>query len=518
MLLNWNTSKNSSSKKDVFFNDRNFFIQSKDIRKFINYIFSDIPHYMRRRIVDSRSSDSQCSSPLALPLVYSDLHENILSQSKHSRNSSFLIPHILHQTWKTTAIPAAFVRFVRRWQQVLGIERSTKPTAVVSSDQSSDSWLHVLWTDAAAREFVSRYYPELLDVYDNARFGVIRADIFRLLVLHRFGGAYADIDVEPERDPSALLSRHACLFASEPAVHAFSVKARALLASNFVAACAPGHPLLEYLVLKLPELMLATRDDEDKIVYKAGPEAIDAALRAYAAFGAQLVRVAAPSAPRQRERAPYCPAHTVFVPSGAYFSPTHEAREHPQHARVRCAELLDVRADAPVQEALAALERRRPQLRDWAFALCSRLLRTPLPSDRTQVERSASQSQDAALFDADSPTHVQVQPFSRHHWRATYRSDREWSVRQQVLHDLEAGGGRNEAATADVARLGLRVELYSQQLDAILSERALAARRAAAAALHPEFVDRDLRAQLERSVNAHAFSDDSPLSSQNDIL
>lgn len=193
IFFKWNVSIKNISNKDVYAPDQNFLIQSKDIRKSLDYIFSDIPHYMRQRILDVQVSNPQCRSPLTLPLVYSDLNERTLIQDKTltqtSLNTSYLIPRILHQTWKTTTVPASLSRYVSRWQQILAIDQNSFTTA----HQPSISWLHILWTDSAAREFVSRHYPELLDAYDRARFGVVRADIFRLLVLHKFGGLYADL-------------------------------------------------------------------------------------------------------------------------------------------------------------------------------------------------------------------------------------------------------------------------------------------------------------------------------------
>ena len=191
ILFKWTAPINSKLEKDLFSADRNFLVQSKDIRKSLDYIFSDIPHYMRQQIFDLPSSNSHCKSNLALPLVYSDLNDRSIVQHEKNINSSpngpSIIPFIFHQTWKTTTLPAAFARFVHRWHQILNIEQHSDPI----SNQSSKSWLHILWTDDSARAFVSRHYPELLDIYDHARFGVIRADIFRLLVLHQFGGLYA---------------------------------------------------------------------------------------------------------------------------------------------------------------------------------------------------------------------------------------------------------------------------------------------------------------------------------------
>jgi len=46
----------------------------------------------------------------------------------------------------------------------------------------------------ARREFIAEHYPEILPHYERLQIGAAQADLWRLLVLHRFGGVYLDID------------------------------------------------------------------------------------------------------------------------------------------------------------------------------------------------------------------------------------------------------------------------------------------------------------------------------------
>jgi inositol phosphorylceramide mannosyltransferase catalytic subunit len=90
--------------------------------------------------------------------------------------------------------------------------------------------------------------PEHLDAFDVMPFGVMRADVFRLAVLWRDGGIYADIDMEPLRPlPQDLLARP-CSLSIE--AHLGRMRQRELgyrqpiQIANCILAARPGHPLM----------------------------------------------------------------------------------------------------------------------------------------------------------------------------------------------------------------------------------------------------------------------------------
>jgi hypothetical protein len=88
------------------------------------------------------------------------------------------IPRIIHQLWKTEAIPA-------RWQE-----------ARQSVLRYHKGWEYRLWTDALMDDYVrtnhSRFYP-LFTAFNRH---IMRVDVFRYVLMHDFGGLYCDLDYE----------------------------------------------------------------------------------------------------------------------------------------------------------------------------------------------------------------------------------------------------------------------------------------------------------------------------------
>ncbi|KAJ3129041.1 membrane-bound alpha-1,6- mannosyltransferase Initiation-specific [Nowakowskiella sp. JEL0407] len=57
------------------------------------------------------------------------------------------------------------------------------------------NYLHFLWVDDDVRELVELYFPaHYLTIFDQLPKPVMKADIFRYMVLYQFGGVYSDID------------------------------------------------------------------------------------------------------------------------------------------------------------------------------------------------------------------------------------------------------------------------------------------------------------------------------------
>jgi mannosyltransferase OCH1-like enzyme len=56
-------------------------------------------------------------------------------------------------------------------------------------------------------DFVTHEFPEFLPTYLSYPSGILRADIWRVLVLYKYGGVYADIDVECLKPIDELLAR-----------------------------------------------------------------------------------------------------------------------------------------------------------------------------------------------------------------------------------------------------------------------------------------------------------------------
>ena len=88
--------------------------------------------------------------------------------------------NIIHQTWSTMHIPDTHKMWVKSWDILGG--------------------LHILWTDQCCLRLIKEFYPDLANTYNSLMLPVQRADMVRLLFLHRYGGIYCDLDYEAFTD------------------------------------------------------------------------------------------------------------------------------------------------------------------------------------------------------------------------------------------------------------------------------------------------------------------------------
>lgn len=134
-----------------------------------------------------------------------------------------MIPKLIHQTAKTTDIPATW----RQYQQKL---RALHP-----------DWEYRLWTDEDNLAFVGKEYPDFLDTYLALPRNIMRADVIRYLLLYRLGGLYMDLDYEMLK-PFDLNEKAAVLAweGDEP------LDKRLLC--NSIMASSPGHPFFKRLI------------------------------------------------------------------------------------------------------------------------------------------------------------------------------------------------------------------------------------------------------------------------------
>ena len=136
-----------------------------------------------------------------------------------------MIPKILHQTWKTPTLPPEWVPFAESW-------KSFHP-----------GWEYRFWTDDDNRALVASEYPDLLGAYDSYPYAIQRADLARYCMLHRFGGIYADMDIECLQPLDTLIAGQSCFLVREPDSQAAAL-GEALVVSNAFLAAEPGHPFL----------------------------------------------------------------------------------------------------------------------------------------------------------------------------------------------------------------------------------------------------------------------------------
>jgi hypothetical protein len=86
------------------------------------------------------------------------------------------IPKFIHQTWKNSdmhdvSIPPHVIESVKAWNEIA----------------KNSGCRYFLWNDRDMEDLVMNYYPHILDEYLKLSY-VMRSDLFRLLVLHKYGG------------------------------------------------------------------------------------------------------------------------------------------------------------------------------------------------------------------------------------------------------------------------------------------------------------------------------------------
>ena len=183
----------------------------------------------------------------------------IQQKDGQSAPSLSVIPKIIHQTWKTHDIPEKNRKWVDSWKQ------------------KNPSFVHKLYDDAECKIVVASSYPEFLELYDSLPTGVQKADLFRYLVIHKFGGVYADLDTSCQVPIADALKGHSIIVGKESNQYQFQLL-------QWFFAAAPRHPVFLEIAREIkkrmsnPEMMekdprYAKSKDKNnaKILYQTGP-------------------------------------------------------------------------------------------------------------------------------------------------------------------------------------------------------------------------------------------------------
>lgn len=88
------------------------------------------------------------------------------------------IPKIIHQTYKSRDLPPQF------------------QASIDQLKAANPGWDYRFYDDSDIAKFISTFYgPHILKYYEriNPQYGPARADLFRYLLLYKYGGVYLDI-------------------------------------------------------------------------------------------------------------------------------------------------------------------------------------------------------------------------------------------------------------------------------------------------------------------------------------
>jgi mannosyltransferase OCH1-like enzyme len=168
---------------------------------------------------------------------------------------------------------------------------------------------HIIYDDKECHNFVEQYYPQFVQVYKNLPRKVMQADMWRLLILHHYGGVYLDMDVECKK-PIEQWGESFGIIKLNGSNWSTSAKAtnndggddRQLIQlmagiefehsqfTNWAIAANPNHPILykavEMIVQRastLPSLAgpansNTTKLNDDEVIQMSGPKLFSAAI------------------------------------------------------------------------------------------------------------------------------------------------------------------------------------------------------------------------------------------------
>ena len=100
------------------------------------------------------------------------------NSSNNSSNNSYDDSNCIniHQTWKSHNVPEHLKKQVRSWRE------------------QNPNCRYKLWDDKECYLFIKDKFPDFLKTYNLLNKPVMKADLFRYLVVYHYGGVYADID------------------------------------------------------------------------------------------------------------------------------------------------------------------------------------------------------------------------------------------------------------------------------------------------------------------------------------
>lgn len=125
------------------------------------------------------------------------------------------------------------------WLQ--GFDEAPVSRAVIEARSWGSQFEHKYWDEASVKALVQVHYPDWLHFYSRIPTLIIKCDISRAFVLHRYGGVYADLDILPSAQHGEVVDSLQPLLRDKVVAMGQTVLGLHL-ANNCWMACRPRHP------------------------------------------------------------------------------------------------------------------------------------------------------------------------------------------------------------------------------------------------------------------------------------
>jgi mannosyltransferase OCH1-like enzyme len=184
------------------------------------------------------------------------------------------VPPVIHQTSKSRCVTPTFASAAQRWKDV------ALPTQPGSPD-AGPVFEYYLHDDEAVRRLLENMSSEfpLVELVSRScvTSGAILSDLWRYVVLWKYGGIYTDIDTVPGPNfrPDAML---------KDGVDGLFVVEREGMLSQYFMAVSPRHPIMYYAIQHTLSGLLQAPDTGDvRAPQVTGPWVLHKALKAFVA-------------------------------------------------------------------------------------------------------------------------------------------------------------------------------------------------------------------------------------------
>ena len=186
-------------------------------------------------------------------------HRDILDKIK---DTASMMPRIIHQSWKVRHCTYEQSRVVASWLRY------------------HPDWIHVLWTDDELDTLVMTFRKDLAQVYFDFPKDIYRLDMSRYILMHEFGGIYADLDVEAVKSLEPLRFTTNAFVGTESDAHSLFLYGKNRTICNAIIGSRPKHPFWNYFIAQISAMNYEKSLNTDP-VYVTGPQALGDALDSY---------------------------------------------------------------------------------------------------------------------------------------------------------------------------------------------------------------------------------------------
>lgn len=154
-----------------------------------------------------------------------------------------MIPHIVHQTWRSNALSEPCRSYCNSWKQL------------------NPDCEYRFYDDADCLAFVRTEFRHIANMYEALPLAILRADLFRYLVVYRLGGLYADIDMQCLKPFGRFFSLNGAVFSIESRLTATRQRElgyrRPYQIANCIFASEAGHPFVASIIDRVVSLIKA---------------------------------------------------------------------------------------------------------------------------------------------------------------------------------------------------------------------------------------------------------------------